>query len=902
MSIQSGASLDAWLRAGELVVASTDRAARAIQADFHRRRRAEALSAWQAPKVVDWNTFARSEWEERNTDGRLVLNLAQELSVWSGIIESGQELPTTLPPSIRRLAMMAMEAHDLICSYAPRLLEEAARTAWDRDAGAFSGWLAEFDRKCRKNGFVSQSRVALDLIHMLHGDKASRPSLRLAGFDRILPVQRELLDRWGEWKLQETETARADIQFHSLPDSQTELESCAWRCHRQIEANPGVRLLVITQDQAQRRGEIERAFLRFSTPGESPRFEFSLGIPLAQIAFVRSALLLLRWLQSSLAETEVDWLFASHFGSTAEDSEALQSCMRALRRRDLQRPQWELESFLNQPKIASTLPRDWARGLIASQRMLKEAAKARSPVEWTDMIPRLLETAGWQGSTPQTSADFQAQRRWTQALDTAGSLGFDGRRVSWSDFLAELHHATEDILFAPQSVDAPIQIAGPAESAGLTADAIWFLGADEESWPAMASAHPFLPLAVQRQFNMPHSSAQADWDFSATVTDRLLASALLVHFSVAALKEEVETRPSRLVSHIAGPPRRVPDELLPPKYEQPTTTLYEDFSTAPYPPGRVQGGSAILSYQSQCPFKAFATARLGAQSWDAAESGLSARQRGQLLHDALHSIWSGHKPGIKTHQDLDAIGDLPAFVRKHVKAVMQSGVPEHIRESMPDPYIELEETRLIRLLTDWLNFEKARVPFTVEATEAKSSVIVEGLTMDLRLDRVDRLRDGSQLVIDYKTGTVDPKAWDMPRPEDVQLPLYKLFGLAPLQASLFDSFGGPARGGLVFARVRTGETCFAGRVADARETIQHGLSGNSSLVRRRLTAAEESDWKAYIETLAHDFLHGRAEVNPRDYPDTCKRCGLQSVCRIQEPENCAHFELEELEFLDANEN
>jgi ATP-dependent helicase/DNAse subunit B len=221
---------------------------------------------------------------------------------------------------------------------------------------------------------------------------------------------------------------------------------------------------------------------------------------------------------------------------------------------------------------------------------------------------------------------------------------------------------------------------------------------------------------------------------------------------------------------------------------------------------------------------------------------------------------------------------------------------------MPDLYLELEETRLVRLVTEWLQFEKRRIPFSVEATEAKSTVTIGGLTMNLRLDRVDRLHDGSQLVVDYKTGTVDPKTWDLPRPDDVQLPLYKLFGLAPLQPSLFESYGGPASGGLVFARVRTGNTCFAGRVADAKEMLIHNLNSNSSLVKRKLTAAEESNWKDYIERLAEDFIHGRADVNPRDYPNTCEHCGMQPVCRIQEPENRARFEQEELDPHDVIED
>jgi ATP-dependent helicase/DNAse subunit B len=83
--------------------------------------------------------------------------------------------------------------------------------------------------------------------------------------------------------------------------------------------------------------------------------------------------------------------------------------------------------------------------------------------------------------------------------------------------------------------------------------------------------------------------------------------------------------------------------------------------------------------------------------------------------------------------------------------------------------------------------------------------------------------------------------------------------------------------------------------------IDSDLSGNSSLVKRKLTAAEESAWRDYIEKLAQDFIHGRAEIDPRDYPDTCERCGLQPICRIQETENRARFEQQDVEADHATE-
>jgi len=893
MGTQPRAELDAWLREGGLVVASSDRAARAIEAEFHRRRRAEGLSAWPAPKILDWKIFTRTAWEEHNLDGRLVLNPAQEQALWSEIIHSEQHLPTALPASVRRLASMAMEAHDLLCSYAPQYLRTSSRVSWDQDAGAFSQWLAGFYEQCTRNGHISVGRLPLELISLLPEDTPSRPPLRIAGFDRVVPTQRRLFDAWGQWQQLQPEGQTAHTSFHSALDSQTELESCANWCRQQLAINPDQRLLIITQDLSQGRGEIERAFLRLSDPGVTPLFEFSLGIPLSQVPLARSALLLLRWLRDTLDENALDWLFASCLAAAPEECAALQTCMRTLRRLDQQRLQWPLEGFLNQGRIATALPQPWKRRMIGAQCSLKEAGQFQSPVDWADKVPHLLETIGWPGIQSQTSVEFQALRRWQQALDAAGSLGFDGRSIAWHEFLAELEHAADDILFAQQSTDARIQIAGPAESAGLTADALWFLGADEDSWPGNAAKHPFLPHYVQREATMPHSAHQLDWQFASAITQRLLASATQAHFSFAVQKDDAETRPSRLITQLAGAPQPLPSKLIPPPHEPPIAILFADATSVPFSLNHLRGGASVLSSQSQCPFKAFATARLDAREWDAAESGLTAKQRGQLLHDVLHSIWSGPPRGIRSHADLIARNDIPSFVRHHVRSVLKAKVRDAVREMMPALYIDLEETRLVRIVSEWLNYESTRVPFTVEETEAARAVTIAGLNMNLRLDRVDRLVDDSSLVIDYKTGNVDPKSWDLPRPDDLQLPLYKVFGLEPLQPSLFDSYGGPASGGLVFAKVRAGDTCFTGRVAEAKKTINPDLTGNSAMVRRRLTGLDESRWKEYVARLAEQFAHGRADVDPRDYPKTCARCGLQSVCRIQDPENRARIEKEE---------
>jgi ATP-dependent helicase/nuclease subunit B len=201
--------------------------------------------------------------------------------------------------------------------------------------------------------------------------------------------------------------------------------------------------------------------------------------------------------------------------------------------------------------------------------------------------------------------------------------------------------------------------------------------------------------------------------------------------------------------------------------------------------------------------------------------------------------------------------------------------PRRVREEMPARYLALEEQRLARLITAWLDYERLRAEFEVAETELARPVVIAGLALELRLDRLDRLNDGTFLVVDYKTGAVADRAWDGDRPEDLQLPVYAGFGLED----------GQDVSGLVFAKVQTGKDLgFAGRVGDALGTLLPDLGRTCALVKRPFEAEQLVEWRDEIETLARAFLAGRADVDPRDPPKTCERCGLHVLCRIQERE------------------
>jgi len=873
MGAIAAVEIDAWLRQGGLVVTASDRAARALRTGFHRARQAEGLGAWPAPNILDWKSFVRANWEQRTADSRMLLNSTQEVALWADIAGADHSLATLLEAPRHRVAALAMEAHELLCSYAPRFLRRAARGEWQQDAAIFSSWLEGFDQACRSGKLLCPSRLPLELIPLLSSDSAARPPLLLAGFDRILPIQRSLFDAWGEWReVSSGDQPATEQHFHAAKDAEEELAACAIWCNRQLAANPGARLLVVTQAASERRGEMERAFLRHAGPASA--FEFSLGVPLSKVTLARSAHLLLRWLDGALSEQELDWLLSTgHAAASAQESTALQAAMRALRHYGLERTQWTLAAFLGQRCALETLAAPWVERIRAAQSLLAGTTRRpQSPLVWAELLPRLLDGLQFASSRRFTSTEYQAIRRWHQAVENCGSLGFDGRRISWKDFLTLLGRALDETLFAPESREAAIQIAGPAESAGLVADAIWFLGVDEDAWPAAGSAHPLLPIELQREAKMPHATPQLDWELAHSVASRILASAPEVHFSFARQNEASEARPSRLITQLAGEPQPLPPELKALASETHHTVPFEDFSRIPFPGGKVDGGAGVLTAQSQCPFKVFATARLTAQGWEPAVAGLTPAQRGSLLHAVLHSVWGKEPDSIHNLSEMHNLTDLPSFVAIHVDKAFARELCSNLWESMPRRYLELEELRLTKLVSEWLDYEATRVEFEVDETEAKRMVAIEGLTLELRLDRIDRLNNGTRLVIDYKSGDARPSAWDLPRPDDVQLPLYAGFALDP----------GEALGGLVFAKVRPGKPEFAGRVGDAATTLFPSLKTCNALVKKPLRTEQLDEWRDCIEQLARDFIAGRAEVDPRDYPKTCARCGLQTLCRIQE--------------------
>ncbi len=881
------------LRRGATIIAASPRAARALRIRYAEDQRAAGHSIWATPSIFDWDAWLRSLWRDYafiSPDAPMLLTPLQERMLW----KRAQRSDADLVISAESMAALAMDAWALLSAHNAHA---ARQSTWDQtDAERFRHWAADFERTCSRQHWLSASLLESTLAAVLNsGSQLSVPSETvLVGFDRVAPAQRDLLAAFEArgssitQSRQEPNVApKEDHQRWVAGDAQRdEIATCAGWARDLLSQRSDCRIGVIVPSISTVRGEIDRAFRQILLPASedirqlsSPLpWEFSLGLPLAGIPAIRAALLLLRWIAKPLREEQISWLMLSGFVADAVTNHLAVAAHDARQRRyGVLSPEESLAGFrqsLVKAAALGSLQRqlyDFARSVESKQVL----SSSRIASAWTDLVPQLLDHAGWPGERVADSVQYQAFQRWQRLLDDIALLDFDGSRWSWIEFIDLLELEAEQVIFAPESHDAPIQIMGPFESSGQEFDAIWFLGTDDTVWPQRGRLHPLLPPAVQRQFAMPHATPDDDWNLAHIVTARLIASAPRVVFSFGQRDKDAELRPSPLIASLFSPeaqPEAAADvgAALEPLPRPTLEEIADDSGVLHWPIEQNAGGADVLKRQAACPFQAFAAKRLRADTLEETEWGISPSVKGKLLHTVMQRLFTAEEPArLRTLNDIVA-----ATATNRIEGILDVHIDATIRAqfgAVTDPWqqacLAAEKRRLRERITAWLELEASRQPFSVEACEERlEDVRVGDLRLNLRADRIDRLSDGSRLLLDYKTGLVSPSSWDGNRPEDPQLPLYAVYGNVENVS------------GIVFARIRAGKIDFEGRVRDAHRQLSADIGAKKAIVTDPYSDAMCDAWARGLENLADEFREGQAAVDP--LPHACKNCGFGSLCRV----------------------
>ena len=875
---------------GYAVLTPNRRLSRAVRDADNRRRAAGPQGAWPSATIMPLRQFWTEQWRRAVTrellPARPVLDALRQRLLWQRIIEEDREAGFSLLSSARaaQLCQSAWEQLDL-WQVDPGAARWRSWFGLDEDSRSFLRWAARFEAALADLGALTPERAQRELVEHLAG--RGREALEIAPLvllhtDVLPPLHAALAGLSPRVHTIEQPPARGHVApVLAFAHAESELEAAARWCRERAEADPAGRHAVVLQDMQGTRAHFEtllrREFGCLTGDYDSLPVNFATGFTLDRVPLVRDALRILSlYLQVVSIEDAIAVLDSRFLPALPLRRDRLEAQRRELRALSVERvPARVLRGLLAPLLEADAAAPPWEAGLALASRG-QPLERSRLPGEWLDVFRSLLLAWRWGEGAALDSLEFQQREAWEDALDAYAMLDAVSGRLDFAAALAQLRGVLAERQFQPKTSDRAVQVLGPLETTGLAFDGLWLSGMSAAAWPARARPNPYLPITLQRQLRMPGADAAWEWERAQHRWRHWQACANTLQVSFLRVEDESEQLPSALlaglpITHVDAAPAVDRRWLaLRPDASSPLETVaMDDVPLAPDEAAAEGVSSALLEAQAACPFQAFAQGRLRVEAPTATSAGLLPSERGTLLHRALYQLF-GEFP------DRDTLrGALPALRREAIERALDTagnGLDRNRRAVVGAAALQLEQQRIAGLLETWLGREAARdEAFRVIEREGARELQLAGLVLRLRVDRVDRLADGSALIIDYKSGRAESlERWFEDPPARPQLPLYALLE--------------PAADGISYAVLRRDDSGWRGIAArpclDGVDAADRWLPDSTDAGGRDAMAVLRERWAQSLARLAADVVAGVSAVAPAR--DACRRCGRESLCRIDE--------------------
>jgi exodeoxyribonuclease-5 len=892
-----------------LILCSTARLARSLRLHHDRRQQSTGLSAWQPLPTLTLKQWLDDVTEQAILSGEVdvatapqgVLSELQERMLWEQVIEEALANDNAAALfDVPGMAQAAMEAHRLMFEWQLQI-PPGGHTEESRQ---FLSWREHFVQRCRQSGWLEPVRyMAWQLDCLERGQLPLPASIAFAGFDRLGPqeqrLQSLLKQRGVELSHHATLLPRPAEARHAMLETQeAECRAAVAWVAQQLNANPQARLGLVVPELGKLRTRLAALLDEVLHPVtvrpglvEADRaYDFSLGLPLNTQPVVHTALALLRifW-QQRIEQQDFSVLLLNPYWSAslgeADARAQLDSRMR----------QWlpQTVSMMRLLKLIERL-QDGETPLPISQLLahlqagwaVRQAQPRRQlPSLWAAAFEQLLAALQWPGERSISSHEFQAQRAFSRSLQALARLDVFGDMLNGMQALQRLGELCREQIFQPEvSGDPPIQVMGMLEGAAAPLDGLWVMGMNDHVWPPPPRPNPLIPATVQRAAGVPNADSAVQTAFAHILHERLLHTAPLIMFSSAMKDGERQLRPSPVLagmSLFAGElikAQTLAEQLA--HGEHASLQVLDDHMALAVGEGEhVSGGTGLLKAQAICPAWAYFQYRLGARELKAPVNGLEPAERGTLVHGVLQHFWQG-----RDFAYLQALGDegMNVALAEAAQHALEDFAAER-DETLSPAFCQLEQERLIKLVSAWLAFEKTReVDFSVLHCERDTKVMIEGVEIRLVVDRIDRLPDGRVLIMDYKTGQKpDIRNWAESRITEPQLPVYAAFSLDDGEVAAVS-----------FAMVRTEEHAFSGI---AGEEILPALMTLDDRKARDIFDAERfadwhtllDHWRESLQAIARELKSGEAAVRVAD-PAQLRYCEVLPLLRL--PERQLQFE------------
>jgi probable DNA repair protein len=849
--------------AGHTILAPNTELAAALFDAVERAHRDAGRDVWPTPRVRDFGSWLREQHVRRQlTDATSprVLSDIDERELWRAVIDTSDVGAGLVEPT--GAARAARRARRAIHEYGIPLRAIAEHASASEESRAFLDWNRLFDERCRQLDCISADEL-------LGRTPPSVEPLTWIESPVWRPMARQWLLRHGRMLAPPGNVRRSACRLNTASPA-AELAAIADWALAGFRSSERFRAWVCVPDLNLRRADVVDAldaalapqrFTLSESSGEAP-YAVAGGTPLAEYAPVRSAL---ETLDASLGPVPFErfsaLLRAPELQSSAADAGA--AALLDLQLRNQGPSEADLATWLaltERIAAARDIGSAAVQRLQGARRALENLRGDHPISRWVPAWITALEMAPWALRHRWSSTEYQAAERFREllaALATADSLFGTHTRRSAQRILRRAAH---DTAFQVQTGVPPIWVSGQLIDPWLNYDGLWVSGCNDQRWPPPVMPIPLIPVRLQRDFGVIAAAPESQLQFALELQNRWAVRAGQCVFSYADPGDGRSAAPSPLLpptSAAASPalPRPHWRALL---QAQPTLERFVDELAPAFGAGERTRGVSTLRAQSRCAFRGFAETRLRCERLERPVPGFNDRERGELIHHALEHVWS-------MLRDSSALLSLSPDAQARL---LDDGVARALakvcRIRDPGPrWRQRERERMGSVLGKWLNIERQREPFEVEQLEhGAQAARYAGLEFAVRIDRVDRLADGSRVLIDYKTG-IAAADWRGERPDNPQLPIYALLRPDALVA-------------VAYGRVNAGECSF---IAEAeRPAIFKPNGRRSPLEGMPDLAALTGVWARRIENLAADFAAGRAAVAPT--VRACKSCRLHGLCRV----------------------
>jgi len=427
----------------------------------------------------------------------------------------------------------------------------------------------------------------------------------------------------------------------------------------------------------------------------------------------------------------------------------------------------------------------------------------------------LAGDAAWRGADGRMIAELLSELQ--------GSPAALELNVAADDALALLRQLLDERAVRPAYGTHPrLFIWGLLEARIQHADLVVLGGLNEGVWPALQSPDPWLPPKVRAILKMPtleNRIGLSAHDFASAL------GAPEVLITRAARDSRSPTVASRFLLRLdamsSGLPRDLKLERLVCAIDDPGPPVPAE-RPAPCPPAEQRPDAISVTAVDRLkadPFAFYAQAILNIRKRDPVDDDHSARWKGIAVHEALQE-WL-------QHDECD-----PGQLRPRAERLLNDEAIHPMLRALWAP-------RLLEAI-DWIaemereNQASGRRPLKAEVSGA---TVLNGITVEGRVDRIDRMPDGTLAIIDYKTGQ-PPSHKTVNEGFALQLGLLGLIG----RAGGFEQVTGDPEAfeywSLARYRGKFGRLMRPDKEMQKGEFLAHASSNFADAARRWLTGSE----------------------------------------------------------------